>query len=64
MFVSEPLSIVEQPNNGVNDKMIVRGAQLNLSCKAKGLPLPKYQWYCDNVELKSCGDSVSLNDFG
>ena len=45
--------------------MVTRGEKFILFVKAIGIPPPKYQWFCDNVELKEKNEStLVLENFG
>ncbi|EEB12678.1 hypothetical protein Phum_PHUM197620 [Pediculus humanus corporis] len=46
-------------------QMVTRGEKFILFVKAIGIPPPKYQWFCDNVELKEKNEStLVLENFG
>ncbi|XP_066593305.1 mucosa-associated lymphoid tissue lymphoma translocation protein 1-like isoform X2 [Prorops nasuta] len=58
LCLPELLRITEQPANTTkaNNLKVPIGQYLHLSCRAIGLPPPKYAWYCNNIELE---DSTS-----
>lgn len=50
----EDLVIVEQPNSRANGRLnseVEIGDVFSLSCKATGLPPPRYEWWCGNARM-------------
>lgn len=51
-----PLEIIKQPGDCLSSDNVATvyvplGGVLQLECKATGLPLPKYVWYNENMEV-------------
>ncbi|GLH07004.1 Uncharacterized protein GBIM_12566 [Gryllus bimaculatus] len=62
----KPLTIEVQPGEGEdNDVYVPFGGELRLEIIAKGVPPPRYLWYCENEELTDQRTSIlRIGDFG
>jgi hypothetical protein len=54
MSLSEPLTIIKHPSDGMESDTleICLGKRLHLFCKAVGIPSPNYRWCHNDVELQ------------
>lgn len=63
VLISEPLEIITQPGSDEEDRFVDHGAKVILTCEAKGLPLPSYQWFHNNQALpKENGTQLCLDN--
>ncbi|XP_008473991.2 peroxidasin-like protein [Diaphorina citri] len=66
----EPLEIITHPGSDEEDRFVDHGAKVILTCEAKGLPLPSYQWFHNNQALPKengtqlCLDNINCDDTG